>query len=52
MLRWLALLLRLAEATLKSRRNLLLENSALRHQLLVLTQNPKRPRWNLNMANS
>ena len=46
MLRWLALVLRFAEATLKSRRNLLLENSALRHQLLVLTQNPKRPRWN------
>lgn len=46
MLRGLALLLRFAEATLKSRRNLLLENSALRHQLLVLAQNPKRPRWN------
>ena len=36
MLRWLNFL-GLAAAILKSRRNLLLENVALRHQLLVLT---------------
>jgi hypothetical protein len=46
MLCWLTLLLRLAAAVLKSRRNLLLENLALRHQLLVLTRNPSRPRLN------
>ena len=38
--RWPFILLRLAAATLKSRRNLLLENLALRHQLLV--QPPER----------
>ena len=37
-------MLRLATAVLRSRRNLLLENVALRHQLLVLSRNPKRPR--------
>jgi hypothetical protein len=31
---------------MKSRRNLLLENLDLRHQLLVLTQNASRPRLN------
>jgi hypothetical protein len=46
MLCWLTLLLRLAAAILRSRRNLLLENLALRHQLLVLTRNPSRPRLN------
>ena len=33
---WLVLILRLAAASSKSRGNLLLENLALRHQLLVL----------------
>src|ERR1019366_4118491 len=46
MLCWLTLPLRLAAAILKSRRSLLLENLALRHQLLVLTRNPSRPRLN------
>jgi len=36
MVGWLILLLRLALAAANSRRNLLLENLALRHQLLVL----------------
>ena len=35
MLCWLTLLLRLAAAMVKSRGNLLLENLALRHQLLL-----------------
>jgi transposase InsO family protein len=43
---WLNLGLRLAVALLKSRRHLLLENAALRHQLLVLSRNAKRPRFN------
>ena len=38
MIRWLTVALRLALAGLKSRRNLLLENLALRHQLLVLSR--------------
>ena len=46
MVRKLHFLVGLARAVLKSRRNLLFENLALRHQLLVLTQNTKRPRWN------
>ena len=46
MLRWSFILLRLAAAILKSRRNLLLENLALRHQLLVLGRNARRPRLN------
>ena len=46
MLCWLTLLLRLAAVVLKSCRNLLLENLALRHQLLVLTRKPSRPRLN------
>jgi putative transposase len=45
MLRWLTFVLRLAAVLLKSRRNLLLENLALRHQLLVLTRNSTRLRW-------
>ena len=44
MIRWLSVLLRLAVAGLKSRRNLLLENLALRHQLLVLIRNSHQPR--------
>ena len=44
MVRWLILILRLAAASLKSRRNLLLENLALRHQLLILSRGSKRPR--------
>jgi putative transposase len=44
MIRWLIVLLRLALAGLKSRRNLLLENVALRHQLLVLRRSSNRPR--------
>jgi hypothetical protein len=38
MIRWLTLALLLAVAGLKSRRNLLLEILALRHQLLVLSR--------------
>src|ERR1019366_3627175 len=44
MIRWLTLVLHLAVAGLKSRRNLLLEIPALRHQLLVLSRSSKRPR--------
>ena len=44
MIRWLTLVLHLAVAGLKSRRNLLLEILALRHQLLVLSRSSKRPR--------
>jgi putative transposase len=44
MVRGLILILHLAAASLKSRRNLLLENLALRHQLLVLSRGSKRPR--------
>jgi putative transposase len=47
MFRWLHFLVGLAAASLQSRRNLLLENIALRHQLLVLSRNAKRPRWNV-----
>jgi putative transposase len=36
----------LATAIVKSRGNLLLENAALRHQLLLLSRNAKRPRFN------
>jgi len=46
MFRWPFILLCLAAATLKSRRKLLLENLALRHQLLVLGRNARRPRLN------
>jgi putative transposase len=45
MLGWLTFVLRFAAVILKSRRDLLLENLALRHQLLVLTRNAKPPRW-------
>ena len=44
MIRWLNIVLRLLVAGLKSRRNLLLENLALRHQLLVLSRGSNRPR--------
>jgi hypothetical protein len=44
MIRWLTLEVHLAVAGLKSRRNLLLENLALQHQLLVLSRGSKRPR--------
>ena len=44
MIVWLILVLRLAAASLRSRRNLLLENLALQHQLLVLSRASKRPR--------
>src|ERR1035437_976288 len=44
MIRWLTLALHLAVAGLKSRRSMLLEMLALRHQLLVLSRNSKRPR--------
>ncbi len=44
MICWLAFLLRLVVAGLKTRRNLLLENLALRHQLLVLRRSSNRPR--------
>ena len=43
MICWLILLIRLVVAGLKSRRNLLLENLALRHQLLVLRRSSNRP---------
>jgi hypothetical protein len=43
MVRWLTLVLHLAVAGLKSRRNLLLEILALRHQLLVLSRGSNRP---------
>jgi putative transposase len=42
---WFEFVFGLAVAHLKSRRHLLLENAALRHQLLVLSRNDKRPRW-------
>ena len=45
MLRWLIFVPRLAAAVLKSRRILLLDNLALRHQLLVVSRNAKRARW-------
>jgi len=41
---WLILILHLAAASLKSRQSVLLENLALRHQLLVLNRGSKRPR--------
>jgi hypothetical protein len=41
---WPVLLLRFAVAALKGRRNQLLENLALCHQLLVLHRTAKRPR--------
>ena len=44
MIHWLIVLIRLVVAALKSRRNLLLENLALRHQLLVLGRSSNRPR--------
>jgi putative transposase len=44
MIRWLIVLIHLVVAGLKSRRNLLLENLALRHQLLVLRRNSNRVR--------
>ena len=44
MVAWLVLLLRLAVATLRRRRDLVLENLALRHQLLVLHRTAKPPR--------
>ena len=44
MIVWLILILRLVAASLKSRRNSLLENLTLQHQLLVLSRGSKRPR--------
>ena len=44
MIVWLILVLRLAAASLKSHRDLLLENLALQHQLLVLSRGSKRSR--------
>jgi hypothetical protein len=44
MIRWLTFGLHLAAAGLKCRRSLVLENLALRHQLLVLSRSVKRPR--------
>ena len=44
MIRWLKLVLQVVFAGLKSRRNLVLENLALRHQLLVLNRRTNRPR--------
>ena len=45
MFRSLRFVLGLTGAILKSRRNLLFENIALRHQLLVLSRSAHRPRW-------
>jgi putative transposase len=45
MLRWLHLVVGLARAIVKSRRNLLFENIALRHQLLVLSRKSRQPRF-------
>ncbi len=44
MIAWLSMVVQVAFAGLNSRRNLLLENLALRHQLLVLSRTNKRPR--------
>ena len=44
MIRWLKLVLQVVFAGLKSRRNLVLEHLALRHQLLVLNRRTNRPR--------
>ena len=46
MIRWLHFVVGLTASALKSRRNLLLENVALRHQLLVLSRKAKRLHWN------
>jgi len=46
MFNWLHFVVGLAGAILKSRRNLLFENIALRHQLLVLSRKAKQPQWN------
>jgi transposase InsO family protein len=45
MFRWLRFVVGLARAIAKSRRNLLLENIALRHQLLILSRKAKRTRF-------
>lgn len=45
MIHWLRFMVGLTALALKSRRNLLVENAALRHQLLVLARNAKRPQW-------
>jgi hypothetical protein len=42
---WFGFVFGLAAALLKSRRRLLPENAALRHQLLVLSRHVKRSRW-------
>ena len=42
---WLYFWLRFVVVLFKSRRHLLLENAALRHQLLVLSRKTKRPRF-------
>src|ERR1700740_3553276 len=47
MIRWLCFVVGLTASALKSRRNLLFENAALRHQLLVLTRNTKLARWQM-----
>ncbi|MBE7499579.1 MAG: hypothetical protein HS113_04580 [Verrucomicrobiales bacterium] len=44
MVAWFMLLFRLAVATLRRRRDLVFENLALRHQLLVLHRTAKLPR--------
>jgi putative transposase len=46
MIRWLHFVVGLGVSAMKSRRNLLLENAALRHQLLVLSRKARRPHWN------
>jgi len=45
MFRWLGFVVDLARAAVKSRRNLLLENIALRHQLLILSRKAKPTRF-------
>lgn len=45
MIKWLGFLLGLTVSALKAGRDLVLENVALRHQLLVLSRNAQRPQW-------
>ena len=45
MYHWLRFVVGLGRAILKSRRNLLFEKIALRHQLLILSRQTQRPQW-------
>jgi hypothetical protein len=46
MIRWNYFVVGLSVSVMKSRRNLLVGNAALRHQLLVLSRKARRPHWN------